>query len=87
MNNTENIIDVCLLTIGSAYSLANLEHILGVIILVLQLVWILSKFINKIVKSIKKKKMPQIEEHEVKELQNVLEDLSEVIREEETDGK
>ena len=53
MNNTENIIDGCLLTVGTVTGLANIEHILGIIILVIQLAWIITKLVVKIVKAIK----------------------------------
>lgn len=55
MGNTEKIIDTCLLTTGSIYSLANIEHILGIIILIIQLLWIMIKLVVKIVNTIKKK--------------------------------
>ena len=53
MGKTENIIDVCMLTIGSTYSLANIEETLGIIILIIQLVWILTKIIARIIKAIR----------------------------------
>lgn len=53
MSNWERNIDVCLLSIGSAYSLANIESILGIIILVIQLIWFTIKFVSKIVNAIK----------------------------------
>lgn len=86
MNNTENIIDAALISVGSVYSMANLEHILGVIILVLQLIWISSKFATKIYKAIKNKKHPQITQEDVHELNETLEDLNDVIRREDIDG-
>lgn len=55
MGNTEKVIDVCMLSVGGIYSLANIEHILGIIILVIQLVWIFSKLVAKIINTIKRK--------------------------------
>ena len=55
MANTEKVIDGCLLSIGSAYSLANIEHILGIIILIIQLLWIATKLTVKIVNAVKNK--------------------------------
>ena len=55
MHNKESIIDTVLLTIGSTYSLANIEHILGIIILVIQLAWIMCKLVVKIINTIKSK--------------------------------
>ena len=53
MKITENIVDGCLLTVGTVTGLANIEHILGIIILVIQLTWLLIKLIVKIVRAIK----------------------------------
>lgn len=53
MGETEKIVDVCLLTVGTVTGLANIEHILGIIILVIQLAWLLTKLIVKIVNAIK----------------------------------
>ena len=53
MGETEKVVDVCLLTVGTATGLANIEHILGIIILVIQLAWLLTKLIVKTVIAIK----------------------------------
>ena len=53
MGETEKVVDVCLLTVGTATGLANFEHILGIIILVIQLAWLLTKLIVKIINTIK----------------------------------
>ena len=53
MGETEKVVDVCLLTVGTATGLANIEHILGIIILVIQLAWLLTKLLVKIVIAIK----------------------------------
>lgn len=44
-------IDTCLLTVGGIYSLANLEEVLGIVILVIQLSWIVTKLVLKILKT------------------------------------
>lgn len=87
MDHTENIIDAALLSVGSIYSFTNLEHILGIIILVLQIIWISSKFSTKIYKAIKNKKHPQITQEDVHELHETLEDLQDVVRREDEDGR
>lgn len=51
----ETMLDASFITIGMTYSLANIETILGVIILAIQLVWILFKCATKIFQFIKKK--------------------------------
>lgn len=53
MGEIEKVVDVCLLTAGTATGIANIEHILGIIILVIQLAWLLTKLIVKIVNTIK----------------------------------
>ena len=53
MRESEKIVDVCLLTIGTATGLANIEHILGIIILAIQIAWLFTKFIVKVFNTIK----------------------------------
>lgn len=53
MGETEKVVDVCLLTVGTATGLANIEHILGIIILVIQLAWLITKLVVKIVNTVK----------------------------------
>lgn len=55
MGETEKVVDVCLLTVGTATGLANIEHILGIIILVIQLAWLITKLVVKIVNTVKNK--------------------------------
>lgn len=50
---TDRIIDWVLIASGSIYSLANIEHILGIAILTIQLAWIIAKLTVKIVNAIK----------------------------------
>lgn len=52
MGETEKVVDSCLLIVGTATGLANIEHILGIIILVIQLAWLLTKLIVKIINTI-----------------------------------
>lgn len=53
MGETENAVDVCLLAVGTATGLANIEHILGIFILIIQLAWLITKLVVKIVNTIK----------------------------------
>ena len=53
MGKTETIIDVCMLTIGTTYSLANIYETLGIIILTIQLTWIIIKIAARIIKAIR----------------------------------
>ena len=55
MDKTTPIIDGFLLTVGSVYSLANIRETLGIVILVIQLLWLLAKLVIRIVEAIKNK--------------------------------
>lgn len=57
----EHTIDACMLTMGGIWSLANLEHILGIVLLVIQILWLSVKCIVKIYNNIKAKKNPNVE--------------------------
>lgn len=67
MNNINRTVDSCLLAIGSAYSLANIETVLGIIILCIQLTWIVAKIVSKFYYRIKNKDYPILKEKEVNE--------------------
>ena len=54
--NKENVFDGCLLTISTTYSLANIEQILGIIILIIQILWISSRLTIKIIEKHREKK-------------------------------
>lgn len=56
MGKLENIADKCLLTIGTVVGLANIEHILGIVILIIQIAWILTKLVVKVINYIKSDK-------------------------------
>lgn len=62
MGEFDNAIDVCLITTGSVYSLANIESVLGIAILIIQLVWIVCKLTAKIINIIKTKKYNELDE-------------------------
>ena len=53
VNKATDIVDCTLLSVGTLYSLENIEHILGVIILVIQLAWLCTKLGVAIYKKIK----------------------------------
>ena len=58
MSNKNDFVDGFLLAIGSAYSLTNLEQVLGVLILIIQLIWISFKLSYRLYIAIKTKKFP-----------------------------
>lgn len=55
MSDHERIMDGVILATNTTYSLANIESTLGIILLILQIVWILSKFLIKLYDTIKRK--------------------------------
>lgn len=75
MHKADTIVDTVLLSIGSLYSLANIEHILGIIILVIQLVWIVTKLTVKIVNAIKSKEDLSTFDPDVENVIGSLEDI------------
>ena len=76
----ERIIDTCLLTVGSAYSLANVEQILGIIILVIQLLWIIAKLWLKIYTKIKNKNCIETIPEDFKDAVDEISDLTDYIQ-------
>lgn len=75
MGETEKVVDVCLLTIGTATGFANIEHILGIIILIIQLAWLFTKLIVKIVYTIKHNENLEILDDDVGSVINHLKSL------------
>lgn len=75
MGETEKIVDVSLLTIGTATGLANIEHILGIIILIIQLAWLSTKLIVKIINTIKHNKNLDILDDDVSSVIGHLENI------------
>lgn len=51
----EKVFDGVLLAAGSMWSLANLEETLGVVLLIIQITWLLIKFIDKLIYTIRNK--------------------------------
>ena len=77
MHKADTIVDTVLLSIGSIYSLANIEHILGIIILVIQLLWILTKLTVKVIEAIKNKDDLNAFDPDVENIIGSLEDIRE----------
>lgn len=55
MGKVSEFIDGLLLATGSGYALANIQNALGIAILVIQLAWIITKFVVKLVHKLKNK--------------------------------
>ena len=79
MGTTFDKIDTCLLTVGSIYSLANLEEVLGIIILVIQLSWIITKFVLKILKTKNQKTEVEYIDQEVDTFVDNLKEIKEIM--------
>ena len=53
LNRATEVVDCALLSVGTLYSMENIEHVLGVVILVIQLAWLCTKLGVAIYKKIK----------------------------------
>lgn len=76
MTNTERIIDSCLLAVGSFYSLTNIREVLGIVILIVQLLWLLFKLIAKIGNSLKENKPLEFDDKDVEEFTEYINNLT-----------
>lgn len=85
-DNTIHAIDICMLTVGTAYSLENIETVLGIIILVIQFIWLITKLVVKIVKSIKNKNLDEITDDDINTITGFIEDVKENISDEQEDN-
>ena len=56
MQNISRVVDGALIALGLTYSLQNIQSILGIIILAIQIIWLLAKFITKVISYIKEKR-------------------------------
>lgn len=85
-SNTKHAIDICMLTVGTAYSLENIETTLGIIILVIQFIWLITKLVVKIVSSIKNKKLDEITDDDINTITGFIEDVKEKISDEQEEN-
>lgn len=53
MSKINATIDSLFLVIGTGYSLVNIQTILGIVVLCLQIVWIITKIVVKVIKKVK----------------------------------
>lgn len=70
-----NTIDYALLVLGTTWSLDNIESILGIIVLAIQILWLLAKFIVKLVQVAKTSTIENVTEN----LDKLDSDVSEII--------
>ena len=89
--NGSKFVDNALIAIGLAFAISDIESILGIIILIVQLVWILSKAIVRIYHAIKEKNGKEVTDS-IKDLSEDLTDLKKTLpnetkKEGDEDGK
>lgn len=75
MKPIETAIDTTLITIGTAYSIANIEQILGLAIMLIQIIWLISKLIYKIYTTIKSK---SFKDSDIDEIEDIVDDVIDV---------
>ena len=89
--NRFKFVDNALIAIGLAFAISDIESILGIIILIVQLVWILSKAIVRIYHAVKEKNGKEVTDS-IKDLSEDLTDLKKTLpnetkKEGDDDGK
>ena len=83
--NGYKIVDNILITIGLAFAISDIESILGIIILIVQLVWILAKAVIRIYQAIKEKNTKEVTDS-LKDLSEDLTDLKKTLPNEKKEG-
>lgn len=53
MGKYNTAIDGLFMVVGTAWSLANIQTILGIVVLALQIIWLVTKIVVKVVKKVK----------------------------------
>lgn len=79
MKKVTDVCDYLLIALGSMYSLDNIETILGIIILSIQVVWLLSKLVYKIILLCKNKATIEEVNTEVNNTINCLTDIKDKV--------
>lgn len=77
--NNNNTVDSILLTLGTAFSLSNIESVLGIIILVIQVIWIGFKLIYSVKDKLKSNKPIDDLDIDVNEIINKASDIKDII--------
>ena len=72
--NGSKFVDNALIAIGLAFAISDIESILGIIILILQIIWILAKAIVRIYHAIKEKNGKEVTDS-IKDLSEDLTDM------------
>ena len=85
MQNAFKAVDGALIALGLTYSLQNIESMLGIIILIIQVIWLLTKFITKVVSYIKEKRNIDHLDTEVQDIVDKITDIKDNLPKEEKD--
>ena len=85
MQNISKVIDGALIALGVTYSLQNIESMLGIIILAIQVIWLLAKFIVKVVTYIKNKKELSELDPDVSDITDKISDIKDMLPKEDDD--
>lgn len=83
--NGYKIVDNVLITIGLAFAISDIESILGIIILIVQIIWILAKAVIRIYHAIKEKNEKEAMDS-IKDLSEDLTDLKKTFPNEKKEG-
>lgn len=76
-----NSIDCGLVTISTAWSIENIDNILGIILLIIQILWISSRCVISIYNRVKSKKFTEIP----KDLEETIEDIESLLKKDKKD--
>ena len=90
-NKLITTIDYTLIALGTTWSLDNIESILGIIVLAIQILWLLAKFIIKLVQVAKTSNIENVTENMDKldkDVNEIIDSINKVIEDTggETDG-
>ena len=87
-NKLITTIDYTLIALGTTWSLDNIESILGIIVLAIQILWLLAKFIIKLVQVAKTSNIENVTENMDKldkDVNEIIDSINKVI--EDTEGE
>ena len=83
--NGYKTVDGILIAIGLTFAISDIESILGIIILIVQIVWIIAKAVNRIYHAIKEKNEKEAMDS-IKDLSEDLTDLKKTLPNEKKEG-
>ena len=87
MQNISRVVDGALIALGLTYSLQNIQSILGIIILAIQIIWLLAKFITKVISYIKEKRNIDELDPDFKDVVDKISDIKDNLPKEDNDNE